>query len=73
MMGLIATSLDAAVIAACSVKTVQAVAKTKSLGRETFRHMRRSRLADTQPWETFADDVIVKCKTVIPTRMADNR
>lgn len=65
-------AIDAAVIAACSVKTVQAVAKTRSLGRETFRHMRRSRLADTQPWETFADDVIVKCKTVIPTRMAEH-
>lgn len=65
-------AIDAAVIAACSVKTVQAVAKTRSLGRETFRHMRRSRLADTQPWETFADDVLAKCETVIPTRMAEH-
>ena len=65
-------AVDAAVIAACSEATVQKVARARSLGRETFRHMRKSRLADTQPWPTFADEVIARKEFVIPTRMADH-
>ena len=65
-------AVDAAVIAACSEATVQKVARTRSLGRETFKHMRKSRLADTQPWPTFADEVIARKEFVIPTRMADH-
>lgn len=65
-------AVDAAVIAACSESTVQRVAKASALGRETFKHMRESRLADTQPWPTFAEEVIARRDAVIPTRMADH-
>lgn len=65
-------AVDAAVIAACSDKTVKAVADASKLGRETFKHMRQSRLADTQPWPTFADEVIERRELVVPTRMADH-
>lgn len=65
-------AVDAAVIAACSEKTVKAVADARKLGRETFKHMRQSRLADTQPWPTFADEVKARREFVIPTRMANH-
>lgn len=65
-------AVDAAVIAACSDTTVNMVAKASSLGRETFRHLRKSRLADTQPWPTFAEEVIAQREHVIPTRMVDH-
>ncbi len=65
-------AVDAAVIAACSTKTVQAVARASSVGRESFKHIRQSRLADTQPWKTFAEDVITERSFVIPTYMADH-
>lgn len=65
-------AVDAAVIAACSDRTVQAVAKASSKGRETFKHLRKSRLADTQPWPTFAAEVEARREFVVPTRMADH-
>ena len=65
-------AVDAAVIAACSDTTVNMVAKASSLGRETFRHLRKSRLADTQPWPTFAEEVIARREHVIPTRMVSH-
>ncbi len=65
-------AVDAAVIAACSESTVQKVAKARSLGREMFKVMRRSRLADTQPWPGFADEVLAKRESVIPTRMVSH-
>ena len=65
-------AVDAAVIAACSEKTVQEVAKASSLGRETFRHMRKSRLADTQPWPSFAQEIEERRASVIPTRMVNH-
>ncbi|WP_322154967.1 type II CRISPR RNA-guided endonuclease Cas9 [Paratractidigestivibacter sp.] len=65
-------AVDAAIIAACSDKTVRAVADASKLGRETFKHMRQSRLANTQPWPTFADEVIERRELVVPTRMADH-
>lgn len=65
-------AVDAAVIAACSESTVKTVANASKLGRETFKHLRRSRLTDTQPWPTFAEEVIERRERVIPTRMADH-
>jgi CRISPR-associated endonuclease Csn1 len=34
--------------------------------------MRKSRLSNTQPWPTFAEDVIAAKEKVIPTRMSDH-
>ncbi len=65
-------AVDAAVIAACSEATVQAVAKARSKGPETFKHLRKSRLADTQPWPTFAAEVDARRAFVVPTRMANH-
>ncbi len=65
-------AVDAAIIAACSDSCVKKVADASKLGRETFKHMRKSRLADTQPWPTFAEEVIERREHVIPTRMADH-
>ena len=65
-------AVDAAIIAACSDDTVWKVANASKLGRETFKHLRQSRLADTQPWPTFAEEVIERREQVIPTRMTDH-
>ena len=65
-------AVDAAIIAACSDDTVWKVANASKLGRETFKHLRQSRLADTQPWPTFAEEVVERREQVIPTRMADH-
>ena len=65
-------AVDAAVIAACSEATVQAVAKARSKGPEAFKHLRKSRLADTQPWPTFAAEVDARRDFVVPTRMANH-
>ena len=65
-------AVDAAIIAACSESTVRKVADASKLGRETFKHLRQSRLADTQPWPTFAEEVVERREQVIPTRMADH-
>lgn len=65
-------AVDAAVIAACSEGTVQKVAKARAKGPETFRHLRKSRLADTQPWPTFATEVDARRAFVVPTRMANH-
>ena len=65
-------SVDAAVIAACTEATVQAVAKARAKGPETFKHLRKSRLADTQPWPTFAAEVDARRAFVVPTRMANH-
>ena len=46
-------AVDAAIIAACSDATVKKVAEASSKGRETFKHLRKSRLSDTQPWPTM--------------------
>ncbi len=65
-------AVDAAVIAACSSKTVAAIANAHKRGRETFERERDSRLSATQPWPTFASDVVERRKLVVPTRMADH-
>ena len=65
-------AVDAAIIAACSESAVKKVADASKLGRETFKHLRQSRLADTQPWPTFAEEVIERREHIIPTRMADH-
>jgi CRISPR-associated endonuclease Csn1 len=65
-------AVDACVIAACSEATVQAVAKAHKLGAETYKHMREDRLKDTQPWPTFADEVVARREFVIPTRMVSH-
>lgn len=59
-------AVDACVIAACSSKIVQKVALESSRGKH------QSRLANTQPWETFAEDVIERYKQVVPTRMVNH-
>lgn len=65
-------AVDACVIAACSEATVQAVAKAHKLGAETYKRIREDRLRDTQPWPTFADEVIAQREFVIPTRMVSH-
>ncbi len=65
-------AVDAAVIAACSSKTVKKVAEASSKGRRAFKKLRETRLADTQPWPTFADEVIARRAFVVPTRMANH-
>ena len=65
-------AVDACVIAACSEATVQAVAKAHKLGVETYKHMREDRLKNTQPWPTFADEVIARREFIIPTRMVSH-
>lgn len=65
-------AVDAAVIAACSDGTVKKVAEARSRGPETFKHLRESRLANTQPWPTFAQDVIARRDHIIPTRMVSH-
>lgn len=65
-------AIDACVIAACSESTLQAVAKARKLGAETYKRMRKDRLKDTQPWPTFADEVIARREFVIPTHMVSH-
>lgn len=65
-------AVDAAIIAACSEKTVRKVAEASAKGRETFKHLRKSRLSNTQPWPTFAEDIIARRERVIPTRMINH-
>lgn len=65
-------AIDAAVIAACSQGTLTKVAKARSLGAKTFRRMQESRLSDTQPWTTFASEVLARAEFIIPTRMVDH-
>jgi len=65
-------AVDAAIIAACSESAVQKVARARSLGSKTFKAVKSDRLAETQPWATFADDVLKAREDVIPTRMVDH-
>ena len=65
-------AVDAAIIAACSESTVKKVAEASSKGRETFKHLRKSRLSDTQPWPTFAEEVAARRAFVVPTRMVNH-
>ena len=65
-------AIDAAIIAACSESTVKKVAEASAKGREAFKQLRESRLADTQPWPTFATEVAARREFVVPTRMADH-
>lgn len=65
-------AVDAAVIAACSPGTVKKVAEASSKGRKAFKELRESRLADTQPWPTFALEVAARREFVVPTRMANH-
>lgn len=65
-------AVDAAIIAACSESTVKKVAEASAKGREAFKQLRKSRLADTQPWPTFAAEVAARREFVVPTRMADH-
>lgn len=65
-------AVDAAVIAACSQGSIQLVAKASSRERAATRRKLEGRLPDTQPWPTFADDVIARREAVIPTRMVSH-
>lgn len=66
-------AVDAAVIAACSAKAVKRVAEESSHGWESLHKKRReSRLANTQPWPTFAEDVIAYREHIVPTRMSNH-
>ena len=65
-------AVDAAVIAACSDGVVKKVAQESSRGYKEFKRRRESRLADTQPWPTFADELIARREFVIPTRMVSH-
>ncbi|WP_282191854.1 type II CRISPR RNA-guided endonuclease Cas9 [Adlercreutzia caecimuris] len=65
-------AVDACIIAACSKATVKKVAEAHSRGRDAFRQARESRLAATQPWETFAEEVIAQREIVVPTRFVDH-
>ncbi len=65
-------AVDAAIIAACSESTVRKVANASKQGKETFKHIRKSRLSDTQPWPTFAEEVAARRELVVPTRMANH-
>ena len=65
-------AVDAAIIAACSESTVKKVAEASSKGHKTFKQLRKSRLADTQPWPTFAEEVIARRAFVVPTRMVSH-
>lgn len=65
-------AVDAAVIAACSRYAIQLVAKASSSERSAARRRHESRLPDTQPWSSFADDVIARRESVIPTRMVSH-
>lgn len=65
-------AVDAAIIAACSPGTVKKVAEVSSKGRKAFKELRGSRLADTQPWPTFALEVAARREFVVPTRMANH-
>lgn len=62
-------AVDAAVIAACSEGTVKKIANESARGYKEFKRRRESRLADTQPWPTFADELIARREFVVPTRM----
>lgn len=65
-------AVDACVIAACSEGTLQKVAKARALGSKTFKQVREDRLSSTQPWPSFANEVIAKREFVIPTRMVSH-
>lgn len=65
-------AVDACVIAACSASAVKKVAQARSLGKEAFKRARESRLADTQPWETFAEEAIEQREKVVPTRLVNH-
>lgn len=65
-------AVDAAVIASCTEKTVKEVAQASSKGRKTFKQLRESRLANTQPWPAFAEDIIARRELIIPTRAANH-
>lgn len=65
-------AVDAAIIAACSERTVMKVAKASSMGRERFRKERKLRFTDTQPWPTFAEEVAALRELVIPTHMVSH-
>lgn len=65
-------AVDACVIAACSESTLKKVARARSRGYRSFKKTQESRLSDTQPWPTFADDVIAMREKIVPTRMVSH-
>lgn len=65
-------AVDACVIAACTPGAIRKVAQARSQGWDAFKKMRESRLASTQPWETFAEEVVKRRETVVPTRFASH-
>lgn len=65
-------AVDAAVIAACSRSTVQKIAKERSAYKKTPKEEHETRMASTQPWPNFAQDVIKRRESVVPTRMVDH-
>lgn len=66
-------AVDAAVIAACSSRAIQLVAKARSESANTRKKASKDRLVAAQPWETFAANVIAIREQVIPTRMVNHK
>ena len=62
-------AIDAAVIAACSVSTIQAIATAHA--RE--RRLSESRMVSTQPWPSFAIELTQRIERVIPTRQVQHK
>lgn len=65
-------AVDACVIAACSESTIKKVARARSYGYKYFEKVKQDRLKDTQPWLSFADEVIARKEFVVPTRMVSH-
>lgn len=65
-------AVDACVIAACSASIIKKVAEAHSRGRDYFKKARESRLASTQPWKEFAEEVIERRNTVVSTRFVSH-
>lgn len=63
---------EACVVAACNASAIKRAAELRKVGPETYRHLRRDALADSQPWPTFAREVRELREHVIPTRKVEH-
>lgn len=62
-------AIDAAVIAACSVSTIQSIATAHARGYRPSE----SRMVSTQPWPSFATELIQRNDRVIPTHQVQKK
>ncbi|MBR2683896.1 MAG: type II CRISPR RNA-guided endonuclease Cas9 [Atopobiaceae bacterium] len=62
-------AIDAAVIAACSVSTIQAIATAHARSRR----ISENRMASTQPWPSFAVELVQRIDHVIPTHQVQKK